>query len=43
MTKFIFACSIGGAKLEYTCMTFANNSNIVASYSGVPDFKLTIW
>ncbi|CAB3997164.1 cilia- and flagella-associated 43-like [Paramuricea clavata] len=33
----------GGAKLEYTCMAFANNSNIVASYSGVPDFKLTIW
>ena len=24
-------------------MAFANNSNIVASYSGIPDFKLTIW
>jgi hypothetical protein len=33
----------GGAQLEYTCLAFANNSNIVASYSGIPDFKLTIW
>lgn len=33
----------GGAKLEYSCIAFAHNRNIVASYSGVPDFKLTIW
>ncbi|KAM7447734.1 Cilia- and flagella-associated protein 43 [Porites harrisoni] len=33
----------GGARLSYTCIAFANNSTILATHSGIPDFQLTIW
>ncbi|XP_031564143.1 cilia- and flagella-associated protein 43-like [Actinia tenebrosa] len=32
-----------GAKLSYSALAFANNSSIFASFSGLPDFQLTIW
>ncbi|KAK3696874.1 hypothetical protein QZH41_003634 [Actinostola sp. cb2023] len=31
-----------GAKLSYSSLAFANNGSILASISGLPDFKLTI-
>ena len=34
---------LGGARLSYTCIAFANNSTILATHSGIPDFQLTIW
>lgn len=33
----------GGARLSYSCIAFANNSTILATHSGVPDFQLTVW
>ena len=34
---------LGGARLSYSCIAFANNSTILATHSGIPDFQLTIW
>ena len=34
---------LGGARLSYTCIAFANNSTILATHSGIPDFQLTVW
>lgn len=33
----------GGARLTYSCIAFANNSSILATHSGIPDFQLTVW
>ncbi|KAJ7376946.1 Cilia- and flagella-associated protein 43 [Desmophyllum pertusum] len=33
----------GGARLSYSCIAFANNSTILATHSGIPDFQLTVW
>lgn len=33
----------GGARLTYSCIAFANNSTILATHSGLPDFQLTVW
>jgi WD40 repeat protein len=41
-------CSIkhtlkGNAKLEYKCLKFSNSGHKLVSFSGIPDFLLTIW
>ncbi|PFX29198.1 cilia- and flagella-associated protein 43-like [Stylophora pistillata] len=33
----------GGARLTYSYIAFANNSTILATYSGIPDVQLTVW
>ena len=35
--------SIGGAKLEFSCITFSKDGKKLATLSGLPDFKLVIW
>ncbi|EDO42783.1 predicted protein, partial [Nematostella vectensis] len=33
----------GGAQLSYSSIAFAHNSTVLAAFSGLPDFQLTVW